>query len=76
MKYIFVNINILRPFAAREERTVARARARRPRTFIVDPACTSCPHVQYAMRVPLVGAGTGTGTWYRRCWYRYRDQYE
>ena len=40
MKYIFCEY--LRPFAACEEHALARARARRPRTFIADPAgCTS-----------------------------------
>ena len=37
MKYIFCEY--LRPFAAREEHAVARARGNKARRFMVSPAC-------------------------------------
>jgi hypothetical protein len=49
MKYIFCEY--LRPFAAREEHAVARARAHRPRRFMVSPACTAgAPRISVSHR--------------------------
>ena len=69
MKYIFCEY--LRPFAAREEHAVARARVNKARRFMVSPACSGggfglvwfkyrAPVPKLPLRLPL-GDGSGPG---------------